>query len=66
MTPMLVSILPVTAEIGDSERHETFRVWAQERSPWKRLSFRDLPPESFAASGTRINTVILTLQRGRA
>lgn len=55
----LAAVLPVTAEIGESEKHETFRSWALGHG----RKFIDLPPESFAASGTRINTVILTLRK---
>lgn len=61
----LVAILPVTADIGESSRHVEFRSWLDRvtgrgRSPghW---NFTDLPPESFAASGTRINTVTLKI-----
>lgn len=63
----LVAVLPVSAEIGESRAHETFRAWAAQRGRWRsdRIDFRDLPAESFAASGTRINTVLLTLHRAR-
>jgi hypothetical protein len=60
----LVAILPVTAELGSSAKHEAFREWATKRSQYGRLSFRDLPPESFVSSGTRVNTTVLTLHRG--
>lgn len=60
----LMSILPATAEDGDSAKHEKFRKWAElNAEKWGRL-WRDLPQESFAEAGTRINTVILTLQKG--
>lgn len=61
----LVSVLPVTAELGDSAEHVAFREWAQERgsrSRWE-ACFRDLPSASFASSGTRINTVLLILRK---
>jgi len=56
----LVSVLPVTAELGDTPEHEAFRAWARTLGGAR---FTDLPPESFAASGTRINTVLLELRR---
>ena len=62
----LVAVLPISADFGTSKKHQTFRAWAEERA-WSRHGsiFEDLPQESFAASGTRISTVILTLRRGR-
>lgn len=59
----LVAVLPVSAEIGESKKHETFREWVKKNSRGWRLPFSDLPAESFAASGTRVNTVILTLSK---
>jgi len=64
---VLLAILPVTAEIGDSAKHKAFRKWAKERyAGHGSLYFTSLPPESFASSGTRINTVILELHKPRA
>lgn len=57
----LVAILPVTADVGDTRKHREFRDWLM-RIPSERR-FKDLPPESFAESGTMINTVTLTLKR---
>ncbi len=61
----LVAVLPVTAETGESKKHETFREWVQTVTEAHRRyggnPFTDLPPESFASSGTRINTVLLTM-----
>lgn len=57
----LVAVLPVTAEIGETSKHETFRKWATEHGGL--YPFRDLPPESFAESGTRVNTVILRVRK---
>lgn len=63
---VLRAILPVTAEVGESAKHEAFRAWASKRTRWGRgVRFQALPPESFVASGTRINTVILELHRER-
>lgn len=53
----LISVLPVTAEIGESAKHDAFRAWLDGKRP----RWQDLPPESFASSGTRINTVTLEL-----
>lgn len=62
----LVAILPVTAELGQTKKHKAFRKWAQQHTRWSReLDFVDLPPESFKSSGTRVNTLILTLHRGK-
>lgn len=61
---ILRSVLPVTAEVGSSKKHEAFRIWASKRSRSSyRDGFSDLPAESFASSGTRINTVILELRK---
>ena len=60
----LVAILPVTAEIGESARHVAFRKWAKAHcTSWRGLHFNDLPAESFASSGTRINTCWIKLQK---
>jgi len=61
----LVAILPVTAELGTSGKHTKFRAWAKKHVGYG-SPFRDLPSESFASSGTRVNTVVLTLHRARA
>lgn len=58
----LVAVVPISAELGTSRRHVKFREWAAERSEYKRLRFEDLPAESFAESGTRVNTAILRLR----
>jgi hypothetical protein len=59
----LVAVLPVSAETGESKKHETFRAWAQSRSRGYGHMFHDLPAESFAESGTRVNTVVFTLRK---
>jgi hypothetical protein len=58
----LVAILPATAEVAETAGHEAFRTWATKAG---RGNFYDLPPESFAASGTRISTVLLVMRRNR-
>lgn len=58
----LVSVLPVSAELGQTKKHEEFRKWVKEKTSWHH-PFHDLPPESFASSGTRVNTVYLTLHK---
>lgn len=60
---ILRAVLPITAELGESKKHDAFREWASERKIGWRSMFTDLPPESFKSSGTRINTVILELGR---
>ena len=47
--------------MNETKRHEEFRAWADRYRDNYRL-FSDLPPESFAESGTRVQTVILTLK----
>ena len=59
----LVAVLPVTAETGESAKHETFRTWVTSHSRGWSRQFSDLPAESFAESGTRVNTVTLTMTR---
>jgi hypothetical protein len=61
---VLRAVLPATAEIAETPKHDEFRAWATARSPYGRLRFRELPAESFASSGTRISTVILELHQG--
>lgn len=60
---LLYSILPASAEVMESPKHEKFRAWAdlnKERWGWQ---WRELPPEAFVEAGTRINTVILSLHK---
>ena len=47
------------------EGNERFRAWAAQHFPrgYRCHQWRDLPPESFAIVGVRINTVVLTLQK---
>ena len=61
----LRAILPASAEVGSTKKHDTFRAWASKHAPrgWMRGLWRDLPAESFASVGTRINTVVLTLTK---
>lgn len=58
---ILRSVLPATAQVGQSRAHKTFREWAADRG----ARWTDLPPESFASSGTRVQTVILDLRKPR-
>jgi len=62
---MLIAVLPVSAELGETKKHLTFRKWAEKHKDGCYGSvFRDLPTESFKESGTRISTVYITLHRG--
>lgn len=57
----LAAVLPATAEIAETSKHEAFRAWAdQHEARWHAL-----PAESFASSGTRVSTCILTLRGPR-
>lgn len=62
----LLAILPASAEVNETAKHLAFRRWAEKVNSdrYGRL-FRDLPPESFAETGTRVQTVILELRKGR-
>ncbi|MCR9222856.1 MAG: DUF4942 domain-containing protein [Hyphomonas sp.] len=62
----LFAILPATAEIGTSARHKSFHQWMQPYDDWYGRAFSDLPAESFAESGTRVQTVLLRLRKPRA
>lgn len=57
----LRAILPVTARLGESKDHLAFRRWAEKHARRYGRQWRDLPAESFASSGTRINTTILEI-----
>lgn len=59
---LLVSILPASVEFGETRTHEEFRQWLVGRKDGWAL-FHDLPPESFKASGTRINTCYVILRK---
>lgn len=63
----LVAVLPAGAEVNESLRHVEFRDWANRfrASQWGSL-FTQLPAESFAESGTRVQTVILTIRAPNA
>lgn len=60
----LRAVLPISAELGETKAHIAFRRWAEKVNArsWGSI-FADLPPESFAEAGTRINTVILSLTK---
>lgn len=55
----LLAVLPVSAELGDSDKHATFRAWAAKYT----AKWQSLPLASFAESGTRVSTVILSLRK---
>ena len=55
----LVAILPAGAQVRETKKHQAFKAWLK----GKGARWHDLPPESFAASGTRVQTVVLTLTR---
>jgi hypothetical protein len=63
---ILRSILPASAEVNESTKHEAFRAWVQKNSPKYHRPWTDLPPESFAASGTNVQTVILEMRKDRS
>lgn len=55
----LRAVLPASAEVSESTKHVAFRAWAKD------ARWTDLPPESFAASGTNVQTVILEMGKRR-
>ena len=60
----LIAILPATAEFGESKKHEAYRKWTDTVSTgWNKALYRQLPPESFVTSGTRVSTVFLTMRK---
>lgn len=59
----LVSVLPSSVEFGTSKAHVAFRKWLEKHSTWPRSIVQDLPLESFAQSGTRISTCLISLRR---
>lgn len=59
----LLAVVPASAEVNESRKHEDFRRWAQPRAEYRHRLFSELPAESFAESGTRVQTVILHLRR---
>lgn len=61
----LVAVLPASVEFNESKQHDAFRKWAKKHSERYSQLFTDLPAESFAAAGTRINTVYILLHKGR-
>ena len=61
----LVAVLPITAELGMTAKHKAFRKWAKDHTSGYGRLFQDLPAESFMESGTRVNTVTITLRAAR-
>lgn len=60
----LVAVLPVSAAVAETPKHLAFRRWAERANGGRTWGlFTDLPAESFAEAGTRINTVILSLRK---
>jgi len=60
----LRAVLPATAEVSESAKHVAFRAWATKvgKENYGRM-WTDLPMESFAESGTRVQTVILEMRK---
>jgi SAM-dependent methyltransferase len=58
----LASVMSAGVEFREDRKTADFRAWVEGLGG----RFTDLPPESFAASGTRVNTVIVRLQGPRA
>ena len=60
----LRAILPASAEVNETAKHVEFRAWVDKatKDKWAR-PWTDLPPESFASSGTNVQTVILEINK---
>lgn len=58
---ILRAILPASAEVNETPANLKFRAWAASFRPGWRSQWKELPPESFAEVGVRINTCILTM-----
>ena len=59
---VLKAVLPASAEVNDTPKHHLFRRWAENASKDRgRWMWQELPSESFASVGTRVETVILTI-----
>lgn len=59
----LRAILPASAEVNESRAHEEFRSWVEKtKDRWGR-PWTSLPSESFASSGTNVETVILEIKK---
>lgn len=56
----LVAILPATAELGTSKRHQEFRAWAEEVSD-RGVSWSHHKIGSFRSSGTNVSTLTLRM-----
>lgn len=61
----LAAILPITARVGESAKHNKFRAWAKKHAPHHAdyPIFSDLPQGTFKAAGTNISTTILELKK---
>lgn len=55
----LRAVLPASAEVNETAKHIEFRTWATKHD----ARWLNLPPESFASSGTNVQTVILHLRK---
>ena len=62
----LTAILPASARHNESPAHVRFREWADTNSTGRyhrKATWRDLPAGSFTASGTNVETTILTMEK---
>lgn len=63
---VLVAVLPISVELGQTKEHLAFREWAGMKGdpPYHRFC-RDLPDGSFSESGTNVSTLIFTIAKGK-
>lgn len=58
----LVAVMPASIEFREDRKSTAFRALAAKMTPrWER-TFHDLPPGSFAESGTNVNAFIVTME----
>lgn len=59
----LRAILPASAEVNETRAHLEFRAWVDKTKGRYDRPWTSLPPESFASSGTNVQTVILEMTK---
>lgn len=59
---ILVAVMPVSIKFREDKRFRDFRKWIHS-SRFSSMEIIDLPEDTFASSGTRVQTCVLILQR---
>lgn len=58
----LVAVMPASVEFREDRKSTAFRTLAAKMKPRWESGFHDLPPGSFAESGTNVNAFIVTME----